>query len=399
MDGMTDGVTDRVTGGSIHSATNIRTAVIHEWLVTYAGSERVVEQMLDLHPQADLFSLVEFLPDNLREFIQHKSVKTSFLQHLPFAQRHFRAYLPLMPLAIEQLDVSSYDLILSSSHAVAKGVITRPDQLHLCYMHTPMRYAWDLQQQYLQGARLNRGVKSLMAQAILHYLRLWDLASANRVDHFAANSRYVAQRIWKTYRRSAQVIYPPVAVDRFYPQTQREDFYFTLARFVPYKRVDLIVEAFNRLGLPLVVIGDGADWSRLAAIAQPNIHLMRHQPEEVIVNYMQRCKAFVYAAAEDFGIAAVEAQAAGAPVIAYGRGGITETVISEKTGLFFPEQTVESLMASVRLFESGAYYFSADLLRQNAEKYAPERFRQQFSGFVEAKWSKFQQKNGRHGIQ
>ncbi|HEY9639308.1 MAG TPA: glycosyltransferase [Coleofasciculaceae cyanobacterium] len=372
----------------------IKTAVVHEWLVTYAGSERVVEQILGLYPQADLFSLVEFLPDELRGFIQHKSVKTSFLQRLPLAKRHFRQYLPLMPLAIEQLDVSAYDLILSSNHAVAKGVITRPDQLHLCYVHTPIRYAWDLQQQYLQGANLDHGIKAILAQVILHYLRLWDLSSANRVDYFAANSRYVAQRIWKTYRRPAQVIYPPVAVERFYPKAQRESFYFTLARFVPYKRVDLIVEAFNRLGLPLVVIGDGADWQRLQAIAKPNVQLMRHQPEAVVVDYMQRCKAFVYAAAEDFGIAAVEAQAAGAPVIAYGRGGITETVIAEKTGLFFPEQTVESLMATVRLFESGAYWFDVDLLRQNAEKFSPKRFCEQFSQFVDTKWTKFRRKDG-----
>ncbi|NJR65556.1 MAG: glycosyltransferase family 4 protein [Leptolyngbyaceae cyanobacterium CRU_2_3] len=372
----------------------MKTAVIHEWLVTYAGSERVVEQILSLYPQADLFSLVDFLSIELRGFIQHKPVNTSFLQQLPFARRHFRQYLPLMPLAIEQLDVSPYELILSSNHAVAKGVITRPDQLHLCYVHTPIRYAWDLQQQYLQGARLDRGIKAVLAQVILHYLRLWDLASANRVDHFAANSRYVAQRIWKTYRRPAQVIYPPVAVDRFYPTTQREEFYFTLARFVPYKRVDLIVEAFNRLGLPLVVIGDGSDWSRIQAIAKPNIHLMRHQSEAVVVDYMQRCKAFVYAAAEDFGIAAVEAQAAGAPVIAYGRGGITETVIPEKTGLFFPEQTVESLIETVRLFESRAYWFDVDLLRQNAEQFSPTHFREQFSRFVEAKWTKFRRRDG-----
>jgi glycosyltransferase involved in cell wall biosynthesis len=371
----------------------MKTAVIHEWLVTYAGSERVVEQILALYPDADLFSLVEFLPDRLRDFIQHKPVQTSFLQNLPFANRHFRQYLPLMPLAVEQFDLSNYDLVLSSSHAVAKGVLTRTDQLHICYAHTPMRYAWDLQQQYLQGARLKRGLRAMLAQLVLHYLRMWDLASANRVDHFVANSRYVAQRIHKTYRRPAKVIYPPVAVERFYPKTQREEFYFTLSRFVPYKRVDLIVEAFTRLGLPLVVIGDGSGWQQVKSLAGANIILMGHQPDHVVVEHMQQCKAFVFAAAEDFGIAAVEAQAAGAPVIAYGKGGVTETVISGKTGLFFPEQTVESLIEAVKQFESGKYLFDLDDLRHNAEQFCSDRFRREFSEFVDKKWTDFKRKD------
>lgn len=311
----------------------MKTAVIHEWLVTYAGSERVIEQILALYPEADLFSLVEFLPEELKSFIQHKPVQTSFLQHLPFANPRFRQYLPLMPLAIEQFDLSGYDLILSSNHAVAKGVLTRADQLHICYVHTPVRYAWDLQQQYMQGSQL-RGLRKLVAQPVLHYLRLWDLATANRVDYFVANSQFVARRVWKTYRRPARVIYPPVNVARFQLNDRREEFYFTLSRFVPYKRVDLIVSAFNRLGLPLVIIGDGSEWRRVKAIAKSNIQLLGQQPDSVVINYMQRCKAFVYAAAEDFGITLVEAQATGAPVITYGKGGAVESIIPEKTGLF-----------------------------------------------------------------
>lgn len=370
----------------------MKTAVVHEWLATYAGSERVVEQILKLYPEADLFSLVDFLPDSLRNFIQHKPVKTSFLQHFPFANPHFRQYLPLMPLAIEQFDLSDYDLIVSSNHAVAKGVLTRADQLHICYVHTPVRYAWDLQQAYLQGAQLKRGLRGALAQLVLHYLRLWDVATANRADYFVANSKYVAQRVWKTYRRPARVIYPPVAIDRFQVNDRREDFYFTLSRFVPYKRVDLIVAAFNRLGLPLVIIGDGADWKRVKAMAAPNVQLLRHQPDEVVIDYMQRCKAFVYAAAEDFGITLVEAQAAGAPVITYGKGGATESVIPEKTGLFFGEQTVESLMDAVKLFESGTYQFNPDYLRQNAEQFSPEHFRQKLFQFIERKWTSFRQR-------
>jgi glycosyltransferase involved in cell wall biosynthesis len=368
----------------------MKTAVVHEWLVTYAGSERVVEQFLKLYPDADLFSLVEFLPEPLQAFIQHKPVKTSFLQHLPFANPHFRQYLPLMPLAIEQFDLSGYDLVLSSNHAVAKGVLTRADQLHICYVHTPVRYAWDLQPQYFQpGTSVARGVRRTIAQVILHYLRLWDVATVNRVDHFIANSQYVARRIWKTYRRDAAVIYPPVNVEQFQPHDRRDDFYFTLSRFVPYKRVDLIVSAFNQLGLPIVIIGDGADWKRIQAMAKPNIRLLGHQPDEVVIDHMQRCKAFVYAAAEDFGISLVEAQAAGAPVITYGKGGATESVIPGKTGLFFSEQTVESLVETVKLFESDVYLFNPDYSRRNAERFTSEQFRYKISQFIEQKWALF----------
>jgi glycosyltransferase involved in cell wall biosynthesis len=367
----------------------MKTAIVHEWLVTYAGSERVVEQMLALYPESDLFSLVEFLPPELRSFIHHKSVQTSFLQRLPFAKTKFRRYLPLMPLAIEQFDLSDYDLVLSSSHAVAKGVMTRADQLHISYVHTPIRYAWDLQQQYLKGSKLERGAGAFLTHLVLHYLRLWDLATANRVDYFLANSRYVARRVWKTYRRPARVIYPPVAVDQFQPKYQRDDFYLILSRFVPYKRVDLVVEAFARLGLPLVVIGDGGDRPKIERLTTPNIQLLGHQPDAIVADHMSRCKAFVFAAAEDFGIAPVEAQAAGAPVIAYGKGGVTESVIAGKTGLFFPDQTVESLVEAVQKFESGIYCFSPEEVRQNAERFSPERFRQQLIQFIDQKWTKF----------
>ena len=367
----------------------MKIAVVHEWLVTYAGSERVCEQMLQLFPDADLFSLVDFLPEDLRFFIQHRPVTTSFLQQLPFANPRFRAYLPLMPLAIERFDLSPYDVILSSHHAVAKGVITRADQLHISYVHTPIRYAWEMQQQYFQEARL-RGPKAAIAQLILHYLRLWDVACANRVDHFIANSRFVARRIWKTYRRPARVIYPPVAVDRFSPAEKRENFYFTLSRFVPYKRVDLVVEAFTKLGLPLVVIGDGPEFRRVAALAGPTVRLLGRQPDDVVRDYMQRCKAFVYPAEEDFGIAMVEAQAAGAPVIGYGRGGAAETVIPGKTGILMREQTVAAVMAAVRSLEAGDYHFSPDDSRQNAERFSPERFRAELAQFVDQQWAKFQ---------
>ncbi|NET33990.1 MAG: glycosyltransferase family 4 protein [Cyanothece sp. SIO1E1] len=372
----------------------MRVAIIHEWLASYAGSEKVVEQILSLYPDADLFSLVDFLPTELRHFIHHKSVQTSFIQTLPFAKKHFRQYLPLMPLAIERFDLSGYDLIVSSHHAVAKGVLNRADQLHISYVHTPIRYAWDLQAQYLQETGLNQGLKGLLVQLVLHYLRLWDVNSANRVDAFLANSAHVARRIWKTYRRQAQVIYPPVEIQRFHPQIQRDNFYFTLSRFVPYKRVDLIVAAFTQLALPLVVMGDGPDLQRIQALAGPHVQLLKPQSNAVVEDYMQRCKAFVFAAEEDFGISLVEAQAAGAPVIAYGQGGAAEIVIHGKTGLLFREQTVESLMETIGIFESNAYHFSLNDISQNAERFSQACFRQRFITFVNQTWTDFDRGNG-----
>lgn len=366
----------------------MKVAIVHEWLVSYAGSERVVEQILNLFPTADLFALVDFLPPELRSFIQNKPVQTSFIQNLPFARGKFRQYLPLMPLAVEQLDLSRYDLILSSNHAVAKGVLTRGDQLHLSYVHTPMRYAWDLQQQYLQGTGLSRGMRGAIASGMLHYLRLWDAVTAQRVDHFVANSGFVARRIAKTYGRSAQVIYPPVAVENFQADKPRQDFYLTVARLVPYKQVDLIVAAFTQLGLPLVVIGDGTEWAKVKAVAGKNVELLGYQSDAVVKDYLETCKAFVYAAEEDFGITIVEAQAAGAPVIAYGKGGARETIQAGKTGLFFREQTVSSLVLAVKQFEAESNWCS-ELIRQQAEQFSQHRFRQEFSSFVEQCWQEF----------
>lgn len=382
-----------VSSGSIASTalTNInRVAIAHEWLATYAGSERVVEQLLGLYPQADVFSLVDFLPTHQRDFIHHKPVQTSFIQKLPFAQKKFRQYLPLMPMAVEQFDLSNYQLIISSNHAVAKGVVTRADQLHISYVHTPMRYAWDLQWQYLEQANLKQGLKGILARSILHYLRLWDVASAQRVDCFVANSHFIARRIWKTYRRHATVIYPPVAIQNFRADQPRADFYLVVLRFVPYKRVDLAIAAFNQLGLPLVIIGDGPDWDRQQRLAAPNIQLLGYQPDAVVVDYMERCKAFIFPAEEDFGITVVEAQAAGAPVIAYGRGGALETVIAGKTGLFFESQTVEQLVAVVERFEIQQSGFDPNASRQQAERFSIQRFRREFQAFVEDAWMRFQ---------
>jgi len=237
----------------------VKTAIIHDWLVTYGGADRVLEQILVCFPEADLFSLVDFLPANERGFILDKAAQTSFFQHLPLARQAFRKYFALMPLAVEQFDLSAYELVISSSHSIAKGVITGPDQLHICYCHSPMRYVWDLQHQYLREAGLDKGPISWLTRWLLHKGRMWDLRTANGVDEFVANSHYIARRIWKTYRREATVIYPPVDINSLSVKEDKDDFYLTVSRFVPYKKVNLIVEAFSRMpDKKLVVIGDGA---------------------------------------------------------------------------------------------------------------------------------------------
>jgi len=373
----------------------MKVAVIHEWLVDYSGSERVVEQILKIFPDADLFAQVEFLPPDLQFFIQNKSVKTSFIQKLPLAKKKYRAYLPLMPLAVEQFDLSGYDLVISSAHAVSKGVLTGPDQLHISYVHSPMRYAWDLQHQYLRESGLDKGPKGWLAKWLLHKMRLWDVRTAHGVDAFTANSRFIARRIRKVYGREATVIYPPVDISAFTLREDKEDFYLTASRMVPYKKIDLIVEAFSRMPeKELVVIGDGPDFQKVKAKAGGNVTLLGYQPFEELRDHMQRAKAFVFAAEEDFGIIPVEAQACGTPVIAYGKGGALETVRGPEhenpTGLFFPEQTVESLMDAVCRFERESERFKPADCRRNAVRFSPERFREEFFSFVEKEWELFQ---------
>jgi glycosyltransferase involved in cell wall biosynthesis len=375
----------------------VRTAVVHDWLVTYAGAERALEQILCLYPEADLYSLVDFIPQDERTFIRDKMVATSFLQSFPFAKKKYRSYLPFMPLAIEQFDLSAYDLVISSSHAVAKGVLTHDRQMHVCYCYTPMRYAWDLHQQYLSEAGLDRGLKGMIARMVLHYVRMWDVSSANRVDHYIAISQYISRRIQKTYGKEAAVIYPPVDIDLFVPSTKKEGYYLTASRMVPYKKVKLLVESFSRMpDKKLIVIGDGPDYAKIRSVAGNNIELLGYQPSSILKEYMQKARAFVYAAEEDFGIVTVEAQACGTPVIAFGRGGSLETVnpfpmtgdstlsIGNKpTGLFFYEQTTEAIQDAVRRFEKAQDVFDVQDLRKNAERFGKERFKKEFKEFVD----------------
>ena len=370
----------------------MKVAIIHDWLVTYAGAERVLEQMLHLYPDADLFSVVDFLPENERGFIQNKRVQTTFIQRLPLAEKRYRQFLPLMPLAIEQFDLSAYDLVLSSSHAVAKGVITGPDQLHISYVHSPMRYAWDLQHQYLKEANLERGAKGWATRYMLHRVRRWDAQTANGVDYFVANSNFIARRIWKVYRREAKVIYPPVDTDSFTLHEQKEEVYFTASRQVPNKRVDLIVEAFAQMPeKKLVVIGDGPEAPKIRAKAGANVELMGYQPFEVLKEQMQRAKAFVFASVEDLGIVPIEAQACGTPVIAYAKGGVLETVrglnSETPTGVFYESQTPSSLIDAVKRFEANTERFNAAEIREHALSFNQEHFKEKLERFITERYN------------
>ncbi|PSB21731.1 glycosyltransferase family 4 protein [Phormidesmis priestleyi ULC007] len=375
-------------------------ALVHEWLTPKAtgGSELVVREILK-HIDADLYALIDFESVNPDSYLYQRKIGTTFLQHFPFAQSGVQKYLPFLPLAIEQLDLRHYDVILSSSHAVAKGVLTTPQQLHVCYCHAPMRYVWDLTFDYLNSSRLGRGVPGVLTRYLLHQLRQWDVLSANRVDYFIANSKNTARRIWRYYRRPAEVIYPPVEVDRFPFQAQKQDFYVTVSRLVSYKKIALIVRAFNQLGLPLIVIGSGSELSQLQQLAKSNVQILGWQPDAVVEQYMAQAKAFVYAAYEDFGIAPVEAQACGTPVIAYGAGGTLETVRdlrhhqNQGTGILFPQQTEVAIVEAVKIFEQHQKKIEPEILRTHALSFHPKVFQQRYLAFLEHAYQEFQTKN------
>lgn len=368
----------------------MRIAIVHDWLVTYAGAERVLASLINIWPQADLFSVIDFLSDQDRAHLQGKVAKTTFIQRLPKAKTHYQRYLPLMPLAIEQLDLSGYDLIISSSHAVAKGVLSGPDQLHVSYVHSPIRYAWDLQHQYLLESGMSSGFKSKVARMILHYIRMWDQRTSSGVDDFIANSHFIGGRISKAYRRESTVIYPPVDTVSFTPQDTKQDYYFTASRMVPYKRMPMIIEAFAAMpDKRLIVIGDGPEMAKAKLIHAPNVTLLGFQPFAVLLEHMRNAKAFVFAAEEDFGISPVEAQACGTPVIAFGKGGVLETVCGldhpQPTGVFYDQQTVSSLVAAVGEFEAAHARISVQACRANAERFGAQRFEDEMRSFVESR--------------
>ncbi len=362
----------------------MKTAVVHDWLTTWAGSERVLEAIVECVPNAEIFTLVNTLRGEEREHLGDISINTSLLQRIPAVGRLYRYLLPLMPLCVEQFDLSDFELIVSSSHAVAKGVLKRPEQLHICYCHTPIRYAWDLYHQYMDSVATP--LKPIAA-LFLHYIRLWDLSTAVRVDHFVANSKYVARRIRNVYRRRAKVIYPPVDVGSFeFNPNRREDFYVCVSRHVPYKKLELIVRAFAKIPKRKVyLIGEGTH--KLDG-AYPNVRGLGTLRKEDMKRYLREAKAFVYAAEEDFGISMVEAMACGTPVVAFGRGGAVEIVEEGKSGVLFKEQTPSALLEALERFEALEGNLDRHYIRAKAESFSKERFIREFTEFIREKMDK-----------
>jgi glycosyltransferase involved in cell wall biosynthesis len=376
-----------------------RIAVVHDWLLDFAGSERVLTEILRCFPQADLFALVDHMQDGDRILLGGKRATTTFLQAMPGLMSHLRYYLPLMPFAIEQLDVTEYDLVISSSHVVAKGVIVSPDALHVSYVHSPMRYAWDLQFAYLRAEHLERGLRGLVLRWLLHRLRMWDHRSAAGVDRFVANSRFVARRILKAYRREATVIYPPVDTDFFSPAGARDDYYVAVSRLIGYKRVDLLIDAFALLPeRRLVVVGDGPHYRSLKAGAPANVEFTGHLPADTLRDKIRRARAFLFATIEDFGMAPVEAMACGTPVITLRRGGAAETVAGLEseapTGVFFDEQSAAAVANAVRTFEEHREKISAAACRAQAERFSAARFREEFTKFVAGAYAQWRRAPG-----
>ncbi|WP_299095731.1 glycosyltransferase [uncultured Winogradskyella sp.] len=367
---------------------NYKKALVHDWYYINGGAEKVIHSFTNIWDDFDHYALVDFLNKKDRDDILNgEKVNTSFIQKLPTAKSNHRKFLQLFPYAVEQFDLSEYDLILSSSASVSKGVITNQNQLHVCYCHSPMRYAWDLYHQYLSESNFGY-VKKMYAKKVLHNIRIWDVINTNRVDVFIANSNYIKGRIKKIYNRDAKVIYPPVDVKKFTLEKSKEDYYFTASRMVPYKKIELIVSAFNNMpDKKLVVAGTGPELKKIKSIAKQNIELLGFVQDEDLKKYMSKAKAFVFAAEEDFGIVPVEAQACGTPVIAYNKGGAKETVIDLKTGLLFNQQTESSIIGAVDKFES--LEIDHEIVRQNSIKFSKERFEKEIEEFVITEFQKF----------
>ena len=373
----------------------MKVAIVQEWLVTVGGSDKVVKAILDVFPDADIYTLVakKDVCDELG--IPWEKVHTSFIQEMPLGTKKHRAYLPLFPFAIEQFDLRGYDVVISSSHCVAKGILTKADQLHICYCHSPIRYCWDMYNEYLEESHLDKGIKSWLVRLMLHPIRQFDTIAGSRVDYYISNSDYVGQRIRKTYRRKATTIHPNIDISNFELCNDKQEYYLASSRLVAYKKIDTIIEAFNLMpDKKLVVIGGGPNLEAYRKLANANVTVMGYQPFDVLKDKMQHAKAFVFAADEDFGMIPIEAQSCGTPVIAYGHGGSLETVNGGKTGLFFNEQTPEAIVEAVNKFESmGSHPFAPADCRQWAEGFSEERFKREIKEFVEEKYEEFK-KNG-----
>lgn len=361
-----------------------RIAIIHDWLTGMRGGEKVLEVLCELFPQATLFTLLHN-PGSVSPAVERLPVRTSFVQRLPFAASRYRHYLPLFPRAVERFDLREFDLVISSSHCVAKGAVPTPGALHVCYCHTPMRYAWELFDDYFSAARVGR-LRHRVLHRIAGYLRRWDVRTADRVDHFIANSQHVRDRIRRHYGRSAEVIYPPVDTARFTVSQANDGYFLVVSALVPYKRVDLAVEAFNQLGARLLVVGSGPEARPLQATAKKNVTFLGWQPDDALRDLYAGCRALIFPGVEDFGIVPVEAMASGKPVIAFAKGGALETVVPRTTGVLFPEQTVECLADAVRCFDESR--FSPRAIRDHALRFDRELHRRQMGAFIEECWQR-----------
>ncbi|MBN2656117.1 MAG: glycosyltransferase [Spirochaetales bacterium] len=358
----------------------MRVAIVHEWLTIYGGSERVVEQILKLFPEADIFTTV-YNEKNMARFFPPEKVHASFMQKIPFSGKFYTKMLSLMPRAFESFDLSDYDLVISSSSSCAKGVITRADTLHISYVHTPMRYAWDLYHDYMKSSGF---ITRTAMKKTMHRIRQWDALSAMRVDYFIANSNLVKRRILKVYRREAEVIHPPVDTDFFEPNgKEAEEFFLILSRLIPYKRIDLAIKSCNELKRKLVIIGAGPLEKDLKKIASPTVEFKGRLSDSESRDYYQRCKAFLFPGFEDFGITPLEAQACGRPVIAYGSGGVLDSIEDGKTGVFFTEQTVSSMKEGILRFEN--MVFDSAAIRKHAERFSNYEFRNRLDSFIRSR--------------
>lgn len=367
---------------------NTRVALVHDWLTGRRGGEKVLEVLAEIFPNAPIYTLFHFKGSQI-EAVEKRDIRTSFLQRLPFMRKKYRHYLPLYPLAAELFDLQKYELVISTSHCVAKGIISHPDSLHICYVHSPVRYAWNQYFSYFSPRKLSLFPRILIPPFI-HYLRLWDESSSHRVDYFIANSRNVARRIEKYYRRQANVIYPPVDTHFFQPTDREADYYLIVSALVPYKRIDLAIEVFNRTEFPLKIVGQGPDYKKLKKRARANIEFLGSLEAENLLQAYQGAIALIMPGEEDFGITSLEAQACGVPVIAYGRGGARETVIPEETGLFFHELNAKGFLEALDKFR--VIEFNKTVLRANAMKFSQDVFKKKISEFFLEKWSEHKSK-------
>lgn len=356
----------------------MKVAIVHDWLTNMGGAEQVVINLKKIYPEAPIYTTF-YNPSNLDDELKNIDVRTSYLQKKKMVTNH-KKYFPFMPMAFENFNLNEYDVILSSSSSCAKGVITKSGSIHICYCHTPMRYAWEKKDEYTQDMGI---LKKKLVNLLLHYMRMWDVISSNRVDYFIANSTEVQKRIKKHYKREAVVINPPVRCNMFTIADKDEDYFFVVSRLVKYKRFDLAVKACNELGKKLVIIGDGPEKENLQKIAKENIIFLGRQPDDIVKKYMSECRALLYPGEEDFGIVPVETQACGRPVIAFGKGGVLDSVVDGKTGVLFKEQTVESLKEAIVKFETMS--FNKEEIRKHAMNFDETVFQKKIRNFIEEK--------------